>query len=435
MKTPVSVQINIQGQIRICSILKISVELDGQTLNCVLNSQGEYQIEEWKYPHSIQVQGLPQSQLTNSPHLDVQIWKRLPDRDLKSLSLVSHAFQKFSRNDLLWETKLVDQFGPLSLTLKTWESSPQKIYNQLNLFPSTVAGANLAVMTKSLAAVNWLQTLKIFPDIQHYFPSFQPRIYRVNEQFLEFFRKVFLGPMVAGFFHREISPTIHHRKRVPSIDHHSITSLSGSLSDLLYFVHPVIYGEPNPLYGLIEESLIINLFSLHAKRTGMKDMFYHSQYSASTEMRTYLGKFMWATIDRQINHEINSFEMSDPGFEDIFEKLTKTRDQLGKAIRNPDYQVQFEKDVDEKKFFNPNQFLNVGIIELIKTARVGTRLKNDELNSLRPEVARIYTHLPESNSYYNIERIIFMQIASVRFAKKFQASLDENFSVSHLLTF
>lgn len=117
------------------------------------------------------------------------------------------------------------------------------------------------------------------------FPTFnaftRPIVF--SDELVEFFAQASLGPVVIGDFNT-IADNTGYTERIPIVN--SLVPLNQNLHKVLFFTKPYILGEPNPLYRVATQVMLIALFQLHAHYAQM--MQSDLSLTASHEMRELL---------------------------------------------------------------------------------------------------------------------------------------------------
>ena len=110
-----------------------------------------------------------------------------------------------------------------------------------------------------------------------------------DNELVDFFAQANLGPLIEGRF---ITRTSIVGDMMNDPDVNSLRPINQPLNTALFFSQPFIFGERNPLYGVISPSTLTALFALHAHYAGMDNPNKPTRLSASPEMRRFLPTIM-----------------------------------------------------------------------------------------------------------------------------------------------
>lgn len=220
---------------------------------------------------------------------------------------------------------------------------------------------------------------------------------RFQQPIVDFFSQANLGPQVTGDFTVKTDKGMN-MKNVPVGK--SLQVQGGTdLNNLLYFIQPQIAGQQNPLYGIVASGTLTPLFALHAYHTNMQTPDDAARLSASAQMRTILGDLMADTI----RNDIKTVVSANPS---LAQQGAALEQQLIQAVRNPNMMTRpGENELGGVEIFNPNFFLYAHFSKLISNSKIvnedptlgRTKLTDAELSQLRPQIARVYSNVPELN--------------------------------------
>lgn len=330
---------------------------------------------------------------TNNSYLDATILKWLQIQDLPNISLLSSSFHSLTQSELFWDCLLQQKYGKKVLTLKGLDSgkySSKEIYQQLASVPHNSAGYNFALITKRPIAIAWLKLIGVQSNIEQFPSNWKKTLRRASPDLLEFFQNVNLGPIVLGNFSRyqsQADPTQYFGTRVNG---YSVIRKS-ALQQILYCFQP-----NNPLYGILTTDLSRLLFSFHFKVLKIrKDGRY---YSASSDMRKYLGKLMEDLIDHHINLVV------DRGILNSNEAEQK-RNLLKSAIVDPSVVVE---DIPISRYsrnmlvFNPNRFSETAFSQLLTFGKDESKIRKREYELIQEQVSQEFNHLESASNLGNM---------------------------------
>lgn len=256
-----------------------------------------------------------------------------------------------------------------------------------------------------------------------------------DDEIANFFANVNIGSVVHGQFIMQIDDD---GDQISVPDDTTLQPTNIPLNNILYFTMPQINGRPNPLYCIVTQTTLIDLFSLYVHYTNMRST---DRLSASNEMRRYLRQTMIKTIKlsaqlaildiindsqkkykmtnhpfvlptpNQINNPQPSFQLrlptqfrlqsstpSNVNNVQAIDQILSYVPILIQAIDNPIILANTSININGSELFNPNYFYH-NFLYLIFAAKVKD-LTKQELNSLQEPVRLVYENiLPFSNNY------------------------------------
>jgi hypothetical protein len=200
-----------------------------------------------------------------------------------------------------------------------------------------------------------------------------------NEELVQFFAQAELGPVVEGEFTTK-TDLAGNTKRVP--DTATLRPTQIPLNAVLFFTRPIIFGQRNPLYGMIPPGTLTPLFALHAYYSNMPHPNDPTRLRASEEMRGFLR----GTINTIIQRD-----------ED-------------KLRANPSEQIEV---------FDPENFLYAHFSRLISAGGIRP-LTPEELEAMTPEVTRVYGPLFPGAAIVTPEMVLRYQQDQVALARAYK---------------